>query len=283
MVIIDGKTVAQKVRNEVKENVQKDNLIYSPHLAIIRVGNDPASATYVKNKTKASQEVGIEVEDIHLTECTQESLESLIENLNYEETVDGILVQLPLPSYLDSDKILNLINPKKDVDGFTDINMGKLFANKKCTVACTPAGIMRLLDEYNIEIEGKKVVIVGRSNIVGKPMAALMLNRNATVTICHSKTKNLKEECLQADILIVAIGRPKFITADMVKEGAVVIDVGINRDENNELCGDVDFENVAPKCSFITPVPGGVGPMTVAMLMKNIVKATKALNSSDNL
>ena len=275
MVIIDGKTVAQKVRNEVKENVQKDNLIYSPHLAIIRVGNDPASATYVKNKTKASQEVGIEVEDIHLTECTQESLESLIENLNYEETVDGILVQLPLPSYLDSDKILNLINPKKDVDGFTDINMGKLFANKKCTVACTPAGIMRLLDEYNIEIEGKKVVIVGRSNIVGKPMAALMLNRNATVTICHSKTKNLKEECLQADILIVAIGRPKFITADMVKEGAVVIDVGINRDENNELCGDVDFENVAPKCSFITPVPGGVGPMTVAMLMKNTYEAMK--------
>ncbi len=275
MVIIDGKAIAQKVRNEVKENVQRDNFIYPPHLAIIRVGDDPASATYVKNKTKASQEVGIEVEDIHLTECTQESLESLIENLNYEETVDGILVQLPLPSYLDSDKILNLINPKKDVDGFTDINMGKLFANKKCTIACTPAGIMRLLDEYNIEIEGKKVVIVGRSNIVGKPMAALMLNRNATVTICHSKTKNLKEECLQADILIVAIGRSKFITADMVKEGAVVIDVGINRDENNELCGDVDFENVAPKCSFITPVPGGVGPMTVAMLMKNTYEAMK--------
>lgn len=275
MVLIDGKTVAQKVRDEVKENVQKDDFIYPPHLTIIRVGDDPASATYVKNKTKASQEVGIEVEDIYFTECTQKSLESLIENLNYEETVDGILVQLPLPSYLDSDKILNLINPKKDVDGFTDTNMGKLFANKKCTVACTPAGIMRLLDEYNIEIEGKKVVIVGRSNIVGKPMAALMLNRNATVTICHSKTKNLKEECLQADILIVAIGRPKFITADMVKEGAVVIDVGINRDENNKLCGDVDFENVAPKCSFITPVPGGVGPMTVAMLMKNTYEAMK--------
>lgn len=275
MVIIDGKAVAQKVRNEVKENVQKDDFIYPPHLAIIRVGNDPASATYVKNKTRASQEVGIEVEDIHLTDCTQESLESLIENLNYDEGVNGILVQLPLPFYLDTNKILNCISPEKDVDGFTDVNMGRLFAGKKCTVACTPAGIMRLLDEYNIEIEGKKVVIVGRSNIVGKPMAALMLNRNATVTICHSKTKNLKEECLQADILIVAIGRPKFITADMVKEGAVVIDVGINRDENNRLCGDVDFENVAPKCSFITPVPGGVGPMTVAMLMKNTYEAMK--------
>lgn len=277
MVLIDGKAVAQKVRDEVKESVQKDDFIYPPRLAIIRVGNDPASATYVKNKTKASQEVGIEVEDIHLTDCTQESLESLIENLNYDEGVNGILVQLPLPSYLDSDKILNLINPKKDVDGFTDNSMGKLFANKKCTVACTPAGIMRLLDEYNIEVEGKKVVIVGRSNIVGKPMAALMLNRNATVTICHSKTKNLKEECLQADILIVAIGKLKFITADMVKEGAVVIDVGINRDENNKLCGDVDFENIAPKCSFITPVPGGVGPMTVAMLMKNTYEAMKKM------
>lgn len=275
MVIIDGKAIAQKVRNEVKENVQKDNFIYPPHLAIIRVGDDPASATYVKNKTKASQEVGIEVEDIHLTECTQKGLENFIENLNYDEGVNGILVQLPLPSYLDTNKILNRISPEKDVDGFTDVNMGRLFAGKECTVACTPAGIMRLLDEYNIEIEGKKVVIVGRSNIVGKPMAALMLNRNATVTICHSKTKNLKEECLQADILIIAIGRPKFITADMVKEGAVVIDVGINRDENNRLCGDVDFENVAPKCSFITPVPGGVGPMTVAMLMKNTYEAMK--------
>ncbi len=275
MVIIDGRAVAQKVRNEAKQAIQENGFWRSPRLVIFRVGDNSASATYVRNKTKASQEVGIEVEDAYLTTCTQESLESSIENMNYDETVDGILVQLPLPAYLDSNKVLNSIDPEKDVDGFTDINMGRLFAGKECTVACTPAGIMRLLDEYNIEIEGKKVVIVGRSNIVGKPMAALMLNRNATVTICHSKTKNLKEECLQADILIVAIGKPKFITADMIKEGAVVVDVGINRDENNKLCGDVDFENVAPRCSFITPVPGGVGPMTVAMLMKNTYEAMK--------
>lgn len=275
--ILDGKTLAKKVRGELKLKADelKERGIF-PKLAVIMVGNDPSSKIYVRNKSRACEEVGIEYEEFLLDENTQnEELLNLIEELNNREDVHGILLQSPIPSHLDINLAFRTIKPEKDVDGFHPVNIGKLSLNQDCFVSCTPFGIMRMLDEYNIDIQGKHAVIIGRSNIVGKPMIQCMLNKNATVTVCHSKTSNLVEITRQADILVAAIGRAKFVTADMVKENAVVVDVGINRNEEGKVCGDVDFENVSKKASYITPVPGGVGPMTIAMLMNNIIKAAK--------
>ena len=242
------------------------------------VGDDKASKVYVKNKSKACEDVGIEYEEHILPANTKmEELLELIEKLNNDETVHGILVQSPLPKGLDANEAFRTISPKKDVDGFNPINVGKLSLNQDCFVSCTPYGIIKMLEAYNIEIEGLHAVIIGRSNIVGKPLAQCLLNKNATVTICHSRTKNLKELTKQADILIAAIGKAKFVTEDMVKDGATVIDVGINRMDDGKLLGDTDFENIKDKVSHITPVPGGVGPMTIAMLMNNVVKAAKKL------
>ena len=243
-------------------------------LAVVQVGNDPASCVYVNNKKKACAYIGIESLSYELEEeTTEEELLELIKRLNEDEKVHGILVQLPLPKHINEDKIIQAISPKKDVDGFHPENVGKLVIGEKGFVSCTPAGVIQLLKRSNIEIAGKNCVVVGRSNIVGKPMALLMLRENATVTIAHSKTQNLKELCKTADILIVAIGKPRFITSEYIKEGAVVIDVGIHRDENNKLCGDVKYEDVVEIASAIAPVPGGVGPMTIAMLMNNCVEA----------
>ena len=274
--IIDGKELAKHIRqglkDEVKELKQAD---IHPKLAVIMVGDDPASKVYVRNKSKACEDVGIEYEE-HLlsSKTTREQLLELIEKLNNDEKVHGILVQSPLPEGLDANEAFRTISPKKDVDGFHPINVGKLSLNQDCFVSCTPYGIIKMLENYNIPIEGANAVIIGRSNIVGKPLAKCLLNKNATVTVCHSKTKNLQEITKQADILIAAIGKPKFVTADMVKEGVAVIDVGINRTEEG-LIGDTDFEAIKEKASYITPVPGGVGPMTIAMLMHNVVKAAK--------
>lgn len=274
--IINGKELAKHIRESLKEEVTelKNAEIY-PKLAVIMVGDDPASKVYVKNKSKACEDVGIEYEE-HLlsSKTTREELLELIEKLNNDETVHGILVQSPLPEGLDANEAFRTISPKKDVDGFHPINVGKLSLNQDCFVSCTPYGIMKMLEHYNIPVEGANAVIIGRSNIVGKPLAKCLLNKNATVTVCHSKTKNLKEITKQADILIAAIGKPKFVTEDMVKQGATVIDVGINRTEEG-LLGDTDFENIKEKAAYITPVPGGVGPMTIAMLMHNVVKAAK--------
>ena len=275
-IIIDGKELAKNIREGLKEEVKElKNADINPKLAVIMVGDDKASKVYVKNKSKACEDVGIEYEEYLLPEKTkmQELLE-LIDKLNNDETVHGILVQSPLPKGLDANEAFKAISPKKDVDGFNPINVGKLSLNQDCFVSCTPYGIIKMLEAYNIPIEGAHAVIIGRSNIVGKPLAKCLLNKNATVTVCHSKTKDLKEMTKQADILIAAIGKAKFITADMVKEGAAVIDVGINRTENG-LVGDTDFDNIKEKASFITPVPGGVGPMTIAMLMSNVIKAAK--------
>ena len=269
--IIDGKKISQDIKDELKEKVTalKDTGT-EVALAVIQVGNDPASSVYVRNKKKACEwSLSYELPE----ETTEDALIELIEKLNKDETVNGILVQLPVPKHIDPDKIIRTISPEKDVDGFHPQNVGKLVIGEEGFVSCTPAGVIQLLKRSGIEISGKNCVVVGRSNIVGKPMALLMLRENATVTIAHSKTKNLKELCQTADILIVAIGKPQFITADYVKEGAVVIDVGIHRDENNKLCGDVRYEEVAEKASAITPVPGGVGPMTIAMLMSNCVES----------
>ena len=245
-------------------------------LAVIQGGNDPASSVYVRNKKNACAYIGIESLSYELPEeTTEEELLSLIEKLNADTQVHGILCQLPLPKHIDEDKVIKAISPKKDVDGFHPQNVGALVIGEQGFVSCTPAGIIQLLKRSNIEIEGKHCVVIGRSNIVGKPMSLLLLRENATVTICHSRTKNIKEICREADILIVAIGKPQFIGADYVKDGAVVIDVGIHRDENNKLCGDVKYDEVEPKASYITPVPGGVGPMTIAMLMHNCVEAMK--------
>lgn len=276
-IILDGKTLAKKTREELKlkvDELKEKNIL--PKLAVIMVGDDPSSKIYVRNKSKACEEVGIEYEE-HLLNANikMEELLSLINELNDRKDVHGILLQSPIPKNLDINLAFRTIKPEKDVDGFNPINVGKLSLNQECFVSCTPFGIMRMLSEYNIEIEGKHAVIIGRSNIVGKPMLQCLLNKNATVTVCHSKTQNLADITKQADILVCAIGRPKFVTEDMVKEGAVVIDVGINRNEAGKVCGDVDFENVSKKASYITPVPGGVGPMTIAMLMNNIVKAVK--------
>ncbi len=278
--IIDGKMLASKIRQELKEEVNKlkEKSIY-PKLAVIMVGNDKASEVYVKNKSKACNEVGIEFEEFLLKEdTTMEELLQLIENLNNRKDVYGILLQSPIPKHLDIRKAFNFISYKKDVDGFNPINVGKLLIGEDSFVSCTPYGVIKMLEEYNIEIEGKNAVVIGRSNIVGKPLAQCLLNKNATVTICHSKTQNLSNMTKQADILLVAMGKPKFVTADMVKAGATVIDIGINRNEEGKLVGDVDFDNVAPKVKYISPVPGGVGPMTIAMLMNNVVKAAKQFN-----
>ncbi len=275
--IINGKELAKKIRQDLKVEVEglKQKRI-TPKLAVIMVGNDSASAVYVRNKSKACNEIGIAFEEFLLEEnTTREQLLGLIEELNQREDVHGILLQSPIPKHLDIREAFNAIDDKKDVDGFHPINVGKLAIGEDCFISCTPAGVMKMLEEYKIEIQGKNAVVIGRSNIVGKPLAQCLLNKNATVTICHSKTKNITEIAKQADILVAALGKPKFVTADMVKDGAVVIDVGINRNENGKLVGDVDFENVEPKASYITPVPGGVGPMTIAMLMINVVKAVK--------
>ncbi len=279
--IISGKEVSAKVRAELKKETQaliESTGIY-PGLAVILVGNDPASQVYVRNKQLACEELGFHPFEYKLSEnTTQEQLLDLISVLNKDSKVHGILVQLPLPDHLDEQSVLYSIAPEKDVDAFHPYNVGKIMIGSYDVLPCTPAGVMELLDAYGVEISGKNCVVIGRSNIVGKPMAMLLLQRSGTVTICHSRTKNLAEVCSEADILVVAIGKPKFVTADMVKEGAVVVDVGINRDENNKLCGDVDFESVEPKASLITPVPGGVGPMTITMLMKNTLRAAKAQN-----
>lgn len=276
--IIDGKKISQEIKDELKAKVERLKAEgKQAALAVIQVGNDPASSVYVNNKKKACAYIGIESLSYELPEETSEQeLLALVERLNQDDTVHGILVQLPVPKHIDADKIIQTISPKKDVDGFHPENVGNLVIGEKGFVSCTPAGIIQLLKRSNIEISGKNCVVVGRSNIVGKPMALLMLRENATVTIAHSRTQNLKELCKTADILIVAIGKPQFITAEYVKEGAVIIDVGIHRDENNKLCGDVKFDEVEPLASAITPVPGGVGPMTIAMLMNNCVEAMEA-------
>ena len=275
-VIIDGKELAKKIRENLKiecEKLKKEKII--PKLAVIMVGDNPASKVYVKNKSKACQEIGIEYEEYLLSkETKQKELIDLIKKLNEEKTVNGILLQSPLPSHLDINKAFKEIDYRKDVDGFTPISTGKLTIGEDTFVSCTPLGVIKMFEEYNIDLTGKSVVILGRSNIVGKPLIHCCLNKNATVTVCHSKTKSLEEYTKRADILIVAIGKSKYVTEDMVKEGAVVIDVGINRGKDGKLTGDVDFENVEKKASYITPVPGGVGPMTIAMLMNNVIKAT---------
>lgn len=275
--IINGKEIAQNIKDEMRlevENLKKEGK--SCCLAVIQVGNDPASSVYVSNKKKACAYIGIDSLAYELPEeTTEEELLQLVDRLNMDEAVHGILCQLPLPRHINEKTILNRISPKKDVDGFHPHNVGALVVGEKGFVSCTPAGVIELLKRSNIEIEGKNCVVIGRSNIVGKPMSLLMLRENATVTVCHSKTKNLKDICKNADILIVAIGKPKYINDEYVKEGAVVIDVGIHRDENNKLCGDVDYDTVEPICSAITPVPGGVGPMTICMLMKNCLDAMK--------
>lgn len=277
MNIIDGKAVSAAVKDEVKEQVaalKKDGGV--PCLAVVLVGDDPASKVYVRNKKRACEYCGIKsLEYILDKTASEQQLLDLIDVLNKEPTVHGILVQLPLPPHINEQKIINAISEQKDVDAFHPESVGRLMTGNPDFLPCTPAGVMEMLKKYNIETAGKDCVIIGRSNIVGKPMAMLMLAANSTVTICHSKTKNLKEKCLSADILIAAIGKPKFVTADMVKDGAVVIDVGINRTEDGKLCGDVDFDEVSKKVSYITPVPGGVGPMTIAMLMKNTLTAYK--------
>ncbi len=269
---IDGKAISQMVKDELKERVKKEKI--EATLAVIQVGSDPASTVYVGNKKKACEYIGIRSLAFELPEETkEEELLDLVRELNDREDVDGILVQLPLPAHMNEDKVIQTISPKKDVDGFHPQSVGALSIGQPGFVSCTPAGVIQLLKRSGVEIEGKECVIVGRSNIVGKPMALLMLRENATVTVCHSRTKDLKEVTRRADILIVAIGKPRFITKEYVKEGAVVIDVGIHRGVDNKLCGDVDFEEVEPVASAITPVPGGVGPMTIAMLMNNCVEA----------
>ena len=279
--ILDGKEVAKKVKLELNEEVEKLKLEKTiiPKLAVIMVGNNPASQIYIRNKSKVCEEIGIEFEEYLLDETTtQEELLSLIDKLNKNKEINGILLQSPIPMNLDINEAFKRISPEKDVDGFNPENVGKLTLGQKGFVSCTPYGIIRILKEYNIEIEGKNAVIIGRSNIVGKPMLQCLLNKNATVTVCHSKTKDLEEITRRADIIVVAIGKRNFLKENMVKDGVVVIDVGINRDDEGKVKGDVDFENVSKKASYITPVPGGVGPMTIAMLMANVVKATKEQN-----
>jgi len=279
--LINGKAVADHIKFQVKNEI--DDLGLDISLAVVVVGNDPASKIYVNNKKKACESVGIKSLEYNLPEEVSEAeLLNLIDYLNIAECVHGILVQLPLPKHINKDKVLERIIPAKDVDGFTAINTGKLWQGTYDIAPCTAIGIIEMLDYYDIDIAGKNCVIVGRSNIVGKPLAALLLERNATVTICHSKTEDLYKHTSKADILISAVGKPKFITWGLVKKGAVVIDVGINRDENGKLCGDVDFEGVKDKVSAISPVPGGVGPMTIAMLMKNTLTAAKRLLTIQN-
>lgn len=281
--LIDGKAIAAKVRGDIAEEVSrlKEQGI-SPCLAVILVGEDPASQVYVRNKEKACAQVGMLSEVYRMPESTtQEELLEKVRELAGRREVHGILVQLPLPKHIDESSVINAIPPEKDVDAFHPVNVGKIMMGDFDFLPCTPAGVMRLLDECGIEVKGKECVVIGRSNIVGKPQAMLLLHRHGTVTICHSRTQNLKEVARRADILVVAIGRAKFVTADMVKPGAVVIDVGMNRNEAGKLCGDVDFENVEKVAGWITPVPGGVGPMTITMLLQNTIKAAQLSKEND--
>lgn len=286
--ILDGKKTAQKVKDALKERVEqlkKDGL--TPGLAVIIVGNDSASRVYVNNKKKACEYVGIHSEEYALPEeTTQDELIALVKKLNEKKDIHGILCQLPLPKHINEEAVINAIDPQKDVDAFHPVNVGKIMIGNFDFLPCTPAGVMELIDESGIDLTGKHCVVVGRSNIVGKPQAMLLLHRNATVTICHSKTENLPQVCRTADVLVVAVGRAKMIDESYIKEGAVVIDVGMDRDENGKLCGDVDFDSACKKAGYITPVPGGVGPMTIATLMKNAVtaaeKSISAENSEDN-
>ena len=275
--LINGKELAAQIRAELRiknEELKKQKI--QANLAVILVGNDNASKVYVKNKSKACEDVGIEYEEILLDESTtMDKLLKIIDKLNERSDINGILLQSPIPKGLDIQKAFNRIKEEKDVDGFNPINAGKLSTGQDCFIPCTPLGIIKMLEKYNIEIAGKNAVVIGRSNIVGKPLAQCLLNKNATVTVCHSKTKNIKEITKQADILISAVGKLNMVTQDCIKDGAVVIDVGMNRNEEGKLVGDVDFENVSKKASYITPVPGGVGPMTIAMLMNNVIKACK--------
>ncbi|MCR5406492.1 MAG: bifunctional methylenetetrahydrofolate dehydrogenase/methenyltetrahydrofolate cyclohydrolase FolD [Lachnospiraceae bacterium] len=273
--IIDGKAISARIKDELKEEVARKKAEGKQiALAVIQVGNDPASTVYVGNKKKACAYIGIDSVSYELPEETsQDELLALIDKLNEDPKITGILVQLPVPDHIDEDTIIRRISPKKDVDGFHPMSVGALCIGEKGFVSCTPAGVIKLLEYSGIEIAGKECVVIGRSNIVGKPMALLLLRENGTVTVCHSKTKDLKEVCRRADILVVAIGRPKMINEEYIKDGAAVIDVGIHRMDNGRLCGDVDFDRVVDKCSAITPVPGGVGPMTIAMLMYNVVNA----------
>ena len=277
MELINGKELAKKIRGELKlevDSLRGNGII--PKLAVIMVGDDKASEVYVRNKSKACNEIGIEFEEFLLkSNIKQEELIDLIKKLNDRKDVHGILLQSPIPEHLNIREAFDTIDYRKDVDGFNPVNIGKLAIGEDAFVSCTPYGVIKMLEEYNIVIEGKRAVVIGRSNIVGKPLIQCLLNKNATVTICHSKTKNIAEITKEADILIAALGKPKFVKENMVKENAVVIDVGINRNEEGKLVGDVDFENVSKKASYLTPVPGGVGPMTIAMLMNNVVKATK--------
>lgn len=278
--IIDGKAVSRQVRERVAAEtlkLKKQGVV--PGLAVIIVGDDPASKVYVKNKEKACDEVGFHNEKFELpAQTTQQQLNDLVGELNERSDINGILCQLPLPAHLDDKEVINLINPVKDVDAFHPVNVGAIMIGNYNFLPCTPAGVMELIHSTGVEVSGKKAVVIGRSNIVGKPQAMLLLHEDATVEIAHSKTPNLAEVTASADILVAAVGRAKFVTADMVKTGAVVIDVGMNRDENGKLCGDVDFESVKDKCAFITPVPGGVGPMTISMLMQNTLTAAKIQN-----
>lgn len=279
--IIDGKLVSQSVKDEVKaETLALKEKGIDITLAVIIVGDDPASRVYVNNKKKACEYVGFKSLEYALpADTTQEQLMALVDELNSREDVNGILCQLPLPKHLDEKAVIEAISPKKDVDAFHAVNVGKIMIGEYDFLPCTPAGVMEMLSYYDIDVTGKNCVVIGRSNIVGKPMGMLLLHKNGTVTITHSRTVDLKNVTNKADVLVAAIGKAKFVTEDMVKDGAVVIDVGMNRDENGKLCGDVDFDNVAPKCSYITPVPGGVGPMTIAVLMKNTLKACKLQNN----
>ena len=278
-ILIDGKDLARRIRMGLKnEVVELKNRGITPKLAVIMVGDDKASKVYVKNKSKACEEIGIDYEEFLMdADTTMEKLLGLIEELNNRKDIHGILLQSPIPKNLDINQAFNKIDYRKDVDGFHPINVGKLSIGEDCFISCTPFGVVKMLEAYDIDVQGKNVVIIGRSNIVGKPLIQCMLKKNGTVTVCHSKTQNIKEITKNADILIAALGKAKFVTEDMVKDGAVIIDVGINRNEEGKLVGDVDFENVEKKASYITPVPGGVGPMTIAMLMTNVVKAAKDL------
>ena len=282
--IIDGKAISAQIRNEIAAQTGefKEKYGFVPGLAVIIVGNDPASCVYVRNKKRACDEVGFYSESYELPEeTTQEELNSLIDRLNADEKIHGILVQLPLPKALNESEILLRINPNKDVDAFHPYNVGKIMIGNYSFLPCTPAGVMALLERSGIDVAGKRCVVIGRSNIVGKPMAMLLLHSNGTVTVCHSKTENIKEICREADILVASVGKAGFVTADMVTPGAVVIDVGINRNADGKLCGDVDFNQVEPIASYITPVPGGVGPMTITMLMKNTLTSAM-LKATDN-
>lgn len=284
-MIISGKEISVKIKNQLKKEVEGIKECYSrlPKLVVILIGDNQASQTYVRNKERGCAYIGIKSEILrHDATFSESDLLKEIKDLNNDETVNGILVQLPLPEHISEEKVLRSINPNKDVDGFHPQNVAKLFLGQHSLVPCTPKGMLVLLNEINCDLSGKEVVVVGRSNIVGKPVALLCLQKNATVTIAHSKTKNLKEVCSRADVLIAAIGKPKFFNHEYVKDGAIVLDVGINRDENNKLCGDVDFEDVKDRVTGITPVPGGIGPMTITMLMQNTIEAFYKQNGEKN-